>query len=198
MSLRKLTVTCVLVGAFALLPVLSAPAVAASRPTLSPVSAPAAPPLRRGLEDLFLLGTVVGLIVKDAGTVAAKYKTRASAAQPDYAAGVAAGAAHFEQNAIAAEDRYKAGVTDAAARGAYGKGLRGSGAKYQKNATTLGPSRFAQGVANAQDAYAAGMQPVLTALSAITLPPRQVKGMNQERANIVATRLRALKTGKAA
>ncbi len=194
-QLRALGTTLAL--ALALGPALSAPALSAHHPTLSPVSstehrAPASP-----LAPLAPIAPLAGITVKDAGTVAQKYKTRASASQPDYAAGVAAGAQSWEANTAAAEDRYKQGVQDAAARGAFGKGVRGSGPKYQKNATTLGPSRFATGVANAQDAYAQGMAPVLAAIAGIQLPPRQVKGMNAERANIVATRLRALKTGGA-
>jgi hypothetical protein len=73
--------------------------------------------------------------------------------------------------------------------------VRGSAAKYQKNATTLGPQRFQQGVANAQDAYAGSMGPVLQAIAGINLPPRGIRGNNQERSNIVATTLRKLKFG---
>lgn len=166
--------------------------------SVSPVS-PLAPASRSPLAlELLGLGTVVGLVVKDAATAAAKYKTRAAAAQPDYATGVQNGAQNWEPNTAAAADRYAAGVQDAITHGAFRKGVTGKTDKYRKNATTLGPARFAQGVANAGDAYAAGMAPVISVLSSLQLPPKQVKGMNQDRANKVVLALRALKTGKAA
>lgn len=185
------------VGLLTLPLVASAATLAGPARSVSPVTGHTHSTGSRGALALLSLAGLVGLVVKDVGAIAAKYKTRAQGAQADYASGVQAGAQSWEQNTAAAEARYTQGVADAAARGAFGKGVRGAGAKYLKNATTLGPSRFGTGVANAQDAYAAGMQPVVAALSAIQLPPKQVKGMNQERANIVATRLRALKTGHA-
>ena len=198
MLLKLRVLFLVLVGLLTLPYVASAATLAGPRASVSPVSGHSSPAHSRGALELLSLAGLVGLVVKDVGAIAAKYKSRAAGAQADYSAGVQAGAQSWEQNTAAAEDRYKQGVADAAARGAFGKGVRGAGGKYLKNATTLGPSRFATGVANAQDAYAAGMQPVVAALSSIQLPPKQVKGMNQERANIVATRLRALKTGHGA
>jgi hypothetical protein len=177
-------------GPATVLPTLSAhsPTFSADRPTDAP--GPALPDLLR------LSPGVIGAIkVKDPGTVAAKWKTRAGAAQTDYANGVAGAAGDWEARSAAAEDTYRAAVTDAAAKGRYGQGVRGSAAKYQKNATTLGPQRFQQGVANAQDAYAGSMGPVLQAIASINLPPRGIRGNNQERSNIVATTLRKLKFG---
>jgi hypothetical protein len=87
-------------------------------------------------------------------------------------------------------------VIEAASKNRYGAGVRGSAAKYQKNATTLGPQRFQAGVANAQDAMASAIAPVLQTIAGLTLPPRGVKGTNQERSNIVATALRKMKVGQ--
>jgi nucleoid-associated protein YgaU len=177
-------------GPASVLPTLSAhtPTFSADRPT--PSHAPTLPELIR--LSPFAAGAIK---VKDAGTVAAKWKTRAGNAQGDYAAGVAAAAGDWEAKSAAAEDVYKAAVTDAASKGLYGRGVRGSAGKYQKNATTLGPQRFQQGVANATDAMAAGIAPVLQTIAGLTLPPRGVKGTNQERSNIVATALRKMKVG---
>lgn len=135
--------------------------------------------------------------VKDTGAIATKFKNRAAAAAPDYTTGVQAAAGDWESNTAAAEDNYKAGVNDAMARGAFGKGVRGSGAKYVKNATTLGAQRYPSGVANAEQAYANGVGPYLDTIKGITLPPRGPKGspQNQQRANAVAMALRAKKVG---
>lgn len=182
---------------FLLSPASSLPTLSAHRPTLT-ADTPAAPASHR-LPTLPLLSPLAGVAikVKDVGSIAQKFKTRASAAQGDYGTGVANAGADWEANSVAAEDNYGASVTQAVADKRYGKGVRGSAGKYVKNATTLGPQRYGTGIANAQDAYAAGMQPVIAALQAINLPPRQVKGNNAERSNIVATRLRAMKLGKA-
>lgn len=164
-------------------------------PTLS-ATRPTTPSPRDPAELLMLSPLLMGaIVVKDLGAVAAKFKARAQAAQPDYAAGVNGAAGRWEQAAAASEETYKASVIEAANKGRYGAGVRGSAGKYQKNATTLGPQRYAQGIGNAQEAYAAGMGPVLQTIGSLTLPPRQVKGMNQERSNIVATALRRLKVG---
>lgn len=195
--IRRAVVTLAIAG-LAVLPAVIAPRLSAHRPTLSPVSSGHQTPSRSDPFAALPFAGLAGIVVKDVGTIAAKYKTRAAAAQGDYTTGVTAGAQSWEAATLASEDRYKQGVLDASTRGAFGKGVRGASAKYQKNATTLGPSRYASGVANAQDAYAAGMQPVLAAISGIALPARGIKGTNQERANIVATRLHALRKGATA
>jgi hypothetical protein len=133
--------------------------------------------------------------VKDPATIAAKWKTRASAAAPDYGTGVAGAAGSFESAAVAANDTYKQAVTAAAAKDRYAKGVTGSGAKWQKNATTLGVQRYPTGVANAQDAMAAGIAPVVQTLNSLTLPPRGVKGNNAQRSQIVADALHKMKYG---
>lgn len=180
-----------LCGPAALLPQLSAhsPVWSGKSPT-----APHAPTL----PDVLRLSPVAfGTIkVKDVATAAAKFKTRASAAQGDYGTGVANAANDWEQASAAAEDNYKTSVTQAAADGRYGRGVRGSAERYRKNATTLGPQRYGTGIANAQDTYAQSMAPVLQTIAGLTLPPRGVKGTNGERSNIVATALRRMKVGK--
>lgn len=171
------------------------PSIGAHEPTLS-ATRPSVPTPPDPAELLVLSPFLMGAIaVKDIGTVAAKFKARATAAQGDYGQGVAGAAGRWEAAAAGAEETYKQAVAEAAAKGRYGQGVRGSAGKYQKNATTLGPQRYAQGIGNAQDAYAQGMAPVLQTIASLSLPPRGVKGMNQERSNIVATALRKMKVG---
>lgn len=180
---------------FAMGPASFLPSLSAHTPTFSAErpNTPTGP----ALPDLVRLSPMAGMAikVKDAGSVAAKWKTRASAASGDYAAGVQGAGADWEAKSAAAEDVYKQAVTQAASTGQYGRGVRGSAGKYTKNATTLGPQRFQAGVANAQDAMAGAIGPVLQTIAGLTLPPRGVKGTNQERSNIVATALRKMKVG---
>jgi hypothetical protein len=195
MSFRCKVFVALLLAAIAVGPAVSLPTLSAHAPTLTADSP--AQPHAPGLPELAPapLGFAMAIKVKDVGSIAAKFKTRAQAAQGDYGTGVAGAAADWEAKSAASEDLYKQAVTDAANKGRYGHGIRGAGAKYQKNATTVGPQRYAQGVANAQDAYAQGMAPVLQTIAGLNLPPRQPKGMNGERSNIVATALRRLKVG---
>jgi hypothetical protein len=172
------------------------PTLSAHTPTFSADSprAPHAPALPDALHLSPLAGMAIK--VKNPGDVASKWKGRAGAAAGDYGTGVAGAAGDWEAKSLASEDNYKQSVVDAASKGRYGAGVRGSAAKYQKNATTLGPQRYTAGVANAQDAYAGAMAPVLQTIAGLNLPPRGVKGTNQERSNIVATALRKMKVGQ--
>jgi hypothetical protein len=137
--------------------------------------------------------------IKDNASIAQKFVQRAQGAGKDYSDGVAAAGADWQSNALAGETNFEQGVTAAIADKRYGKGINAAGSqKYVKNATTLGPQRFQQGVANAQDAYARGVQPHLEAMRSLDLPPRGPKGspQNQQRAQVVAARNRAIKLGK--
>lgn len=176
-------------------PAVFLPSLSAHQPSFSAESP--APTHAPGPLDAVRVSPYVGMAikVKDAAAAAKKFKDRATGASGDYAAGVQASAGDWEQKSAAAEDVYKAAVIDAAGKGRYGAGVRGSGEKYRKNATTLGPQRYQQGIGNAQDVYATAMQPVLTTIAGLNLPPRGVKGTNQERSNIVATALRKMKVG---
>lgn len=136
--------------------------------------------------------------IKDTGALAKKFQTRAAAAQGDYKDGVTGAGAKFEAAAKAGSDNWKAGVTNAIGRDAFTKGLNGSASKFEKNATTLGPARFAQGVQNAGDAWGQGVQPYLDRLKGLDLPapgPRRSQA-NRDRSAAVQIALGALKEGK--
>lgn len=179
----------------ALGPALTLPALSAHAPTLTAPASPAPDAPRHSPFTPFALPAIGAIKVKDAATVAAKWKTRAQAAQQDYVTAASAAGATMEANAIAAEPTYTAAVTAAASAGHFSKGLRGSGAKYNKNVAAVGGTRFQQGVANGQDAMAAGIAPVLQTIAGLTLKPRGIKGTNQENSNIVATALHKAKFG---
>ncbi len=193
-----------LVVALFILALAAGPAFAATlmshaSPTLA---APGAHPATPGRSILSLVATGVSVFgaikVKDAAAAAKKFASRAQAASGDYKDGVANAGGDWEAGARAGADNYAAGVQEAIADGRFAKGVNGAGAKYTKNATQLGPQRYQQGVANAQDAYTQGVQPYLAKLSSIQLPPKGPRGsaQNQQRANMVAMELRKQKTGK--
>lgn len=134
--------------------------------------------------------------VKDLGTLSTKFATRAAAASGDYKSGVESAGAAWEAGASSGESNYEQGVQAAINRKSFGKGVRRAGqAKYTKNAGTLGPQRYTQGVQNAKDAWAQGFAPVMQLISGMNLPARGPKRspQNMARANYVAQQLAAWK-----
>jgi hypothetical protein len=118
--------------------------------------------------------------------------------QEDYKEGVMNPRTPWAAGAKAAEDRYKAGVTEAANRGAFGKGVTAAGdQKWQQKALAKGPSRFAEGVAISAPDYQAAVQPYLDTIQATALPPRYAKGdpRNVQRVAVLSAALRKRKTG---
>lgn len=180
-------------------PVSAAPLLTAHAPVVSaPGAASHAGPLAEALQ-LLVGASVVGITIKkDVGAIATKFATRAAAASGDYKTGVSNAGGAWEQATSAAEPNYDAGVQQAIAQKKFGRGVQGKGGKYQTNAVNLGASRYTTGVQNAQSAYQAGMAPVLQVLSAIQLPPKGVRGsqQNQARSNAVATALAAWRANK--
>ena|SRR5213083_871166 len=137
--------------------------------------------------------------IKDVGSLAKKFVQRAQGAGGDYKSGVEQAAGDWESATKAAEQSYRDGVTAAAADGRFGRGVAAAGgAKYQQRASTLGAQRYPTGVAASEGEWAKGTAPYLQALSSMTLTPRRPKGdpANMQRANDVATRLRAMRVAK--
>jgi hypothetical protein len=127
-----------------------------------------------------------------------KWSRRATAAGPDYQAGLASPKQPWSQAAIAAKGAWQAGVTDAAGRDAYAKGVAKAGdAKWLKKATELGVRRYPEGVSAAVEDYKAGFAPYYEALSKIDLPPRGARGdpKNIERVRVIMQTLRSIKVG---
>lgn len=179
-------------------PALGLPQLSAHAPTLTSATAPAAPghPPDFTPFGFGLLGMAIP--VKDVGAIAAKFKNRAGAAGPEYSSGVATAGPSWEAGARAGESNYEQGVQEAIGRKAFGKGVSAAGAsKYVENATKLGTQRYPAGIANAEGAYAKGVQPFLDTVRSLNLPPRGPKGsaQNQQRAQVVAAAMRAKKVG---
>jgi hypothetical protein len=137
--------------------------------------------------------------IKDTAALAKKFVTRAQAAAGEYKAGVEATGQDWQTNTAASSENYATGVQQAIADNRFRKGVESAGsAKFVRNASTLGASRFGPGIANAESEWAKGVQPSLDALKSMQLPPRRPKGDpgNQLRAAAVAERLRAVKLGR--
>lgn len=127
---------------------------------------------------------------------AEKFTRRASAAGPDYLAGVQSPRVAWQAAAAAADQTYRTAVTQAAGRGAYAAGVRQAGdARWQRGATQKGPGRFAEGVQLAQGDWVAGFQPYQAAIAATQLPARGPRGTaaNNQRSVAIQTALAQLR-----
>lgn len=141
----------------------------------------------------------MAITIKDVGTLATKFATRARAAAGDYKDGVAGAGQAWEAGATAAEQAYQDGVNEAIGRKAFGKGVRASGqAHYVKRATELGAQRYAGGIDAGKDRWAQNTAPVLQVIAGLTLPPKGSRRSpaNMQRANMVATALGNWKANK--
>lgn len=118
--------------------------------------------------------------VRSVADSAKKFVSRAGAAQGDYQAGVSNAGPRWQAGAEASEGAYVTGTQEAITEGRFAKGVRKAGAtKYQNNAVKLGPSRFVQGVQNAESAYSTGVQPFVAAMASTTLSTRGARGSAQ-------------------
>src|SRR5262245_33869117 len=137
--------------------------------------------------------------IRDTASIAKKFVSRAAAAAGDYKTGVEAAGQDWQTNTERSGDNYAAGVQQAIGDKRFEKGVSAAGsAKFVQRASTLGASRFPVGVGAAEADFARGAAPYLDALKSMELPPRRPKGdpANQQRAQAVAMRLRAIKVGR--
>jgi len=134
--------------------------------------------------------------IKPLDRITSKFTDVTPARSGEYEAGIRAPRRSWSAATAAAEDSYKAGVAAAAARGAFGKGVKAAGdAKYQKGALEKGVARFGPGVALSGDDYAKGFKPYHDAISRLSLPPRYARRdpRNLQRVAAVATELGKIK-----
>lgn len=138
----------------------------------------------------------MALQIPDSATLGAKYVKRASAASPEYKAGVANPRRPQAASAIAAKATWAAATQAAIDRDGFAKGLQKSGeAKWQNNSATLGGTRYGPGVTNAQGEWQAGVDPYLATLRSIDIGPKGLKGSpeNYQRSQKVGDALHAQK-----
>ncbi len=134
--------------------------------------------------------------VKPVDQVVKKWQARANVASSDYTSGVAASGTKQHDNAVAQATTWLAGV-QAAGVNRYTAGLNRDPGKYQRNATGKGAQRYGPGVAAAGPDYNRAIGPVLAAIAAVNLPPKQPRGSpgNNDRVTAITTALHKLRTG---
>jgi len=99
--------------------------------------------------------------------------------------------------AIAAAPIWEQGVMEAAARGAYAKGIADKADKWKRKSLLVGVNRFGPGVRAAEADQAAGFAPYREVIAALTLTPRGPRGSpgNYERVREVGEALHRARTG---
>jgi hypothetical protein len=118
--------------------------------------------------------------VRSAAASADRFVQQAGQAQQTYVDGVKNSGDDWLRETIAGKTNWQTGVTQAAARGAFEKGVQNSGAKYfQDRAAQLGGTRYATGVAASKQNYIDGVTPFNAAIANATLPPRGPRGSAQ-------------------
>jgi hypothetical protein len=135
--------------------------------------------------------------IKPMARIVDRWTRKASASSQDYREGVEAPRRDWAQAAKAAEPAYEQGVQAAIVRKAFGVGVARAGTqKWQRQAISKGPSRFAEGVSQAAPEYEAGFAPYAQVLTALNLPPRGARGdaRNIQRVADVAKALHDAKT----
>lgn len=138
--------------------------------------------------------------IKPIDVIAKKFVAKASAAGPDYDAGIRSPSADYATQAKAAEGTYEQGVQAAIGRKAFGKGVSRAGTqKWQNKSLSKGVARYPAGVADAEQEFNAGFGPYASVIAGITLPARRAKGdpSNIARVTAIAKALRDKKTGGA-
>jgi hypothetical protein len=140
----------------------------------------------------------MAIVMKDTATIARKFAQRAQAAAGEYKSGVDA-TTDWAGPTQAAAPNYDQGVTAAIGRQAFQKGVAAAGtAKWKDKASNVGSTRYPQGVAGAEQAYAAGFDKFANVLKGVPLGPRGPKGapQNLQRVADVANALHRAKTGQ--
>jgi len=117
-----------------------------------------------------------------------KWARNSSQAGVSYKEGTDNPRRQWEEAALDGEGNFEVGITQAISNKRYSKGITKAGQEAYKAAIAeKGVSRFTQGVVtpSAKARYKSGFAPYVTALEALTLPPRQPKGQNIERVRLV-------------
>ena len=137
--------------------------------------------------------------VKDPATSAAKYTQNTANAVNAYKAGVQNPKQSQSQAAIAAIPTWQQAVNSPSAANAMKSGLTASGdAGWQAGALNKGAARYPQGTQLGAPKWQANVQPYLTAISSLSLPPKGIRGaaQNYQRVQAVGQALHNLKLQK--
>ena len=139
-----------------------------------------------------------GITLKPIGDISAKWARRASAAGPDYQAGVSSPKRSWSAQAKIAEPAFEAGLADAISRKAFGRGVTKAGdEKWSRKTLAVGPARYPSGVAAGAPDYQAEFGPYRDAIERVSLPTKGRRGdpANLERVRAIADALHSLRVG---
>lgn len=125
--------------------------------------------------------------VKPLDRISAKWRRVAQVSQPEYEAGVANPRADWKNATLQAAPQYEAGVQAAIQQKRFQTGVESAGtAKWQENAMTKGPARWAEGINVSGNAFESGFAPYRAVIERTALPPRGPKGSPQNIQRVAA------------
>jgi len=130
--------------------------------------------------------------VRETAELAEKWVRNASNAVTDYQRGVQNPKRDWKTETLKAEQRWAQGVQQAIQDRRFVGGVNKAGTEaWQQGAINKGPSRYAQGVAQAKEVWAREWEPYRQVLLRLELPERGPKGdrRNFERVVVVGTAL---------
>jgi hypothetical protein len=130
--------------------------------------------------------------IRSSEEIAKKWARVTPGRSADYAEGIENPLEDWERNTVLAQAAYKAGISavDIAARFLGGVKRAGT-AKWKRKAKAVGPTRFAEGVAVAEDDFRMGFDPFQAVIAATDIPDRKPRGdpANYERSKKIGTAL---------
>lgn len=103
----------------------------------------------------------------------------------------------YSAPAIAAAPIWEQGVMEAAARGAYAKGVEEKAEKWKRKALAVGAGRYGPGVRAAESDQASGFAPYRETIAGLSLTPRGPRGApgNYDRVRQVGEALHSKRIG---
>lgn len=137
--------------------------------------------------------------VPSTSDAASKFARRGSQSGQDYETGVRNSSdSEWQQGAANAEDNWATGVQEAAANGAFARGVNNPSASWQERSLEIGSQRYGQGVQAAEGKYANAVGPYFDALEALSLEPRGPRGsaQNYNRSQAVGQRLHEVRSSR--
>jgi len=138
------------------------------------------------------------LKIKSAAAIAGKWADVTPARARQWEDGIKATSTdEYAAPAIAAAPVWEQAVQEAAARGAYAKGVNERAEKWKRKALAVGAQRFGPGVRAAEPDFATGFAPYREVIAGLTLPPRGPRGApgNYERVREVGEALHSKRVG---
>lgn len=129
---------------------------------------------------------------KSLGDIVAKWTSVTPQRASFFTAGVARTPVEkFQTNASAAAPNYAAGVQQAIADNRFATRVATAGTRWKNRVADVGGGRFSEGVSKGGPAYQAGFGPFLNTLQGLTLAPRGPRGdpRNIQRVAEIATAL---------